>query len=298
MIRNLSTVATIGMLMASSALAQCTDTAKAAKSTCSTTKAQVASAKADGCCATKAQTAKTDAKGCCATKAQVASADAKGSCSSNAKLASADGKTCTAKAADMPAELVMMQKIAKHGGPAMTFKVGDKTTCCPMEAEKLAAADTSTPVQFVVDKTTFVSKADAKMAYATELERYLEDLTTVQFAVGDECTRCPMTAKKMASTAGKTVQYRLGSFSFDDMEKAKALAASARKAAEEVKLAAMVGDKEYGCCTTAGKVAKTEGKTVEYKVAGTKTTCDKTADLNLKMAKVDAALNTIAAAQG
>ncbi len=280
MIRNLSTVATIGMLMASSALAQCSDTAKAKSSSCCATKTQVADAKAD-------------AKGCCATKAQTASADGK-SCSSKATLASADGKSCTAKATDMPAELVLMQKIAKHGGPAMTFKVGEKATCCPMEAEKLAAADTKHAVQFVVNETTFVSKADAKMAYATELERYLEDLTTVQFAVGDDCTRCPMTAKKMASTAGKTVQYRLGSFSFDDMDKAKALAASARKAAEEVKLAALVGEKEYTCTTTAGKVAQTAGKTVEYKVGGMKTTCNKTADLNLKMAKVDAALNTIA----
>lgn len=207
-------------------------------------------------------------------------------------------KTCSADAKACSASKECDKSKALASAPKMMYRVGDKTTCCPEEAGKLANGDRGA-IQYVVGEQVFENEADAQVVLAKALDGYLAELTSVKFAVGGECTACPETAKSLAAKEGKPVMYRLASFEFASKEQAEKVAAEAKQAAEKVAMQRKVGEKSYCCQSMASDAAKKEGKPVEYCVGGKTTCCASTASLELAMAKINAAAEAIAkAAQG
>jgi hypothetical protein len=185
----------------------------------------------------------------CSGKAE--GATAKGTCDKSAKLAAGkDGATCAKNMA---------------GVPKLTCKVGDKTVNCPMEAAKLAKANDET-ITYVVAGKEYTDRTEAAQAYTKELNRRLEQLTTVQYNVGDKAVNCPKAAEAMATESGKPVQFRVASYTFANQTDAEQAATAAREAADNVSMKVMVDGKEVECekGAKAGKCcAKGEGATAK-----------------------------------
>ena len=219
--------------------------------------------------ATKATEAKGEGK-CCAA------GDKKGECSS---ACSEGGKAVAVKM------------------PRMSYKVGDKEVCCSSEASELAKGDKS-KIQFVVAGKSYGNQGEATDALATALDGFMNEVTTVKYAVGDNCVACPNAAKEMASKDNKKVQYRVASFNFEKQEDAEKAVKVAKDAAAKIEMKMMVGDKCYQCPMSAGDAAKKENKTVEYVVGETKACCDKEAKVNLAKARIDAAMKAMSEAPG
>lgn len=218
-------------------------------------------------------------------------------CSKEAKAACSKGdKAKCAEAGLANPNCCGSDVIAKYklDVPAMKYKVGDKTVCCPGEATELVKATKDAKMMYVVGEKSYECEMEAKKAYATELNSYLDNMMSVKYAVGDECTHCPMTAKDMAKKCGKDVKYRVSAFDFNNQESADEAVKHAKTAVEKVHLVNRVGDKETTCCQTAAKMAKEEGKPVEYCVGKTKTECEVTAGVNLALAKIEAAVAALA----
>ncbi|RMF72150.1 MAG: hypothetical protein D6744_17130 [Planctomycetota bacterium] len=226
----------------------------------------------------------------CNKGANATAVASKGACAGK----SSDGSNCAAKCGDK-AKTCDVAKAKSRNIPIIKYRIGDKLTCCPEEAAKLAG-DKKDALQYVVGDKIFSNEGEAKEAYAKLLERQLQDITTIKYAVGDECVTCPMTAESMAKKAGKSVHYRVASFDFETREAALKAAEIAKKAAEQVSLKTVVGDKEYRCATAAAETAKAEGKKVEYCVGDKKTCCQVTASVDLALAKLSAALDALAKA--
>lgn len=210
-----------------------------------------------------------------------------------AKAVATDGKSCSGEKSACSAAL------AKAGAntPKMTYKVGEKSTCCPDEAQKLAGGDAKL-VKFVVADKEYSDKSEALTAYGKLLDEHLGQITTVKYAVGKECMSCPVSAGELAKKEGKKVEYRLASFNFSDKEAADKAAKSARDAADKVSMKIMVGDQTYSCPTMAAAAAKTCGRTVEYVIGETRTPCNTTAQVELAKARIEAALAAIATVDG
>ena len=179
--------------------------------------------------------------------------------------------------------------------PRIGFKVGDTITCCMKAATEMSKSDTA-KIKFVVSDKTYGNLGEAKGARLKVLEEYYEDLLRVKYAVGDECTGCPMAAKDLASKSGKPVQYRLAAFDFAEKAAAEKAAEQARAAGAKVRMSWAVGEKTFCCPTTAAKVAKTDDQKVEYCVGEQKTPCEITAKTRLIEARITAALKTLAEA--
>lgn len=223
-------------------------------------------------------------------------------CQAAAQASAKEGsqsKSCSAACSGDKAEKCCMSgdALAKAGlkMPEMMYQVGDKKVCCPKEAGALANGDLKS-VKYVVADKTYVTEAEATDAYGKALESFVADVTTVKFAVGDQCMACPMSAKDLAAKEGKKVQYRLASYNFDDAEVANKVAASAKDAASKVEMKMMVGDKCVSCPNEAAELAKKEGKSVQYVIGETKLECDKAAKIALTKARAQAAVATIAKA--
>ena len=179
--------------------------------------------------------------------------------------------------------------------PRIGFKVGDTITCCMKSATEMSKGD-SGKVKFVVAEKTYDNLGQAKGARLKVLEEYYEGLLTVKYAVGDECTGCPLAAKGLAKKCGKPVQYRLATFDFAERAAAEKAAEAARAAGEKVTMTCAVGDKTFTCPKGAAEAAKTCGKKVEYCVGEQKTACETTAKTRLIEARIAAALKTLAEA--
>lgn len=202
---------------------------------------------------------------------------------SGAAVAKTVGGTCSAKSECSPSAKKAMGMI-----PKMAYAVGDKTTCCPEEAKKLAGDSGS--IRFVVGEERFDQKPAAMEAYAKLLRNTLTDITSVKYAVGDACVPCPDSAKAMAAKEKKDVVYRVASFDFKCAEMAEKAAVQAREAAGKVAMKMLVGDKEFCCTQTAADVAKAESKQVEYVVGDQATPCDIDAAVKLAQARLEAAI--------
>lgn len=181
--------------------------------------------------------------------------------------------------------------------PRMGIMVDGKSVCCAKSAGELTKGDMS-KVQYVVADKTYDNLGEAKAAFTTVMEDFSKEMLTVKYAVGDECTNCPITAKEMAKKAGSEVHYRLASFNFESQDSANAAADKARAAAKEVAMTMKVGDKSFCCPTEAGKAAEADGKKIEYCVGENKTGCEVTAKLNLAVARVQAEILALADAAG
>jgi hypothetical protein len=181
--------------------------------------------------------------------------------------------------------------------PMLRCVVGEQETRCPIEAQKLAAGK-DTQIEYFLGETKYTEMDQAVGAWQRELNRYLEDLTTVKYGVGDERVACPVTAGAMAKKSGKPVQYRLASYSFETSDRARKAAEAARKAADEVKMIMKVDGKEYACPKSASAEAGACGKSVQYFVAGQNIENQTQADVMLSIAKIQAATAALSSAAG
>lgn len=185
--------------------------------------------------------------------------------------------------------------VARRSIPQMEFVVGKEVTNCPNHASELAKGD-SAKIGYRVAEKNYADKMEAGRAYATQLNSYLEDITTVKYAVGEECVSCPMTARSMAQKAKTDVHYRLAAFDFADEKAATAAAEAARKAAEGVKMSMKVGNETTCCAETAKSLAKKNHAKVQYVIGETTTECDVNASVELATAKINAAIDALASA--
>lgn len=236
--------------------------------------------KASDCCGTKAK-ATAGASGC---------HDAAGGAAAKASGCGEKSGGCGEKAEGASCE---KSELVRKSIPTMKYRVGEETLCCPSEAEKLAKSKEAT-IQFVVADKTYDDEAEAKKAYAKVLDGYMTEMVAVKYAVGEECVACPVTAREMAQKEKKPMTYRVAAYDFKTEEQAKKAVLAAKEAAGKVALKTVVGEKEFGCCDSAAAAAKAENKKVEYKVGDKATNCPVEADVNLALARIDAALNALA----
>jgi hypothetical protein len=222
-----------------------------------------------------AKPADSKAKAACCQKGDK-TASGGGCCSGAAKSASCKS-ACESIAKDMP---------------RMSYVVGDKTVCCPKEAEKLANGDTKAMKYKVADKT-YDNAGAAYDALTAALDGYYGSLMTVKYAVGDQCVSCPTSAAALAKKEGKQVQYRVAAFTYSDQAKAEKALAGAKAAADKVTMQMRVGDKSYECPMSADGAAKANGGKVEYVVGEQKLCCPNMAKAALAQARIDAATKVL-----
>ncbi len=238
-------------------------------------------------------------KKCCSSKkAAVASAEKKSGCSGNAAsgnatLVAAEATTASSSGCSTKAKSANLAKACSISArPKMSYKVGDKSTCCSEEARKLAAKGGD--LKFVVVGKEYDDRMAATKALATELNGYLSSLTNVKTVAATEAKVCPLSGKTMKE--GKAASFQLASYNFCCPKTADKVATKAREAADKVTMKMVVGGKEYTCATSA-KTACKEGDKVEYVVGEKKMCCDVMASVELANAKIDAAEKIVAASQ-
>jgi hypothetical protein len=172
--------------------------------------------------------------------------------------------------------------------PKMLYKVGDETTCCPKQADKLAGGDSS-KIRYVVAGKEYTKNEEALKAYATVLDEYLNSMQNVRFVVGEQCVSCPMAAQALAKGAGQPMKYRVAAITFAEKAKAETAAKLARAAAEKVQMTCVVDGQKYSCPKEAEQACAKSGKKAEYVVGDMKTNCPITAGVELAKARIDAA---------
>ncbi len=175
--------------------------------------------------------------------------------------------------------------------PKMTYKVGDFETCCSKTAGE-KAAETSQAVAYVVAGESFDGEAKAMAALASALNEQVEQMTHVQYVVGDQVVGCPSSAKTMAESAGTKVTYRLAGFDFGCSEKADKVAKEIQAAVSGITLTATVDGKPVPCC----KSARAAGKTIVFSVGDEQIPCETTAQLKLAEMKLQTAVEKAAQA--
>ncbi|TWT41102.1 hypothetical protein RAS1_37940 [Phycisphaerae bacterium RAS1] len=257
----------------------------------------------DKCCAkpgeAKAGEAKAgEAKKCCASAgekagctsgdkgnvAKTGASEGGASCHAGDKTAAGDKAKCSAGSASAGCSDM----------PCIKYVVGEKSTCCPDEANKLANGDQKL-IKYIVAEKSYSDEAEAGKAYADVLNKHLESMMQVKFAVGDECVACPMTAKELATKNNKKVIYRVAKFDFAEQAKAEEAIKHAKAAAEKVSMKMMVGDKCVGCPVEAKQVAEKEGKKVEYVVGEKRSCCETMGNVELAKARIMAAVKALEA---
>lgn len=173
--------------------------------------------------------------------------------------------------------------------PRMAYMVNDHRVTCPMAAQELAKAENA-EIKYVVGEKVYTDKSEALEAEATALERFLNDMLTVQSGSGDAPTCGRMSGATVAEHGALKPAFRLASYGFADRQSAEKAAQSAREASEKVEMKMTVGDKAYSCPVRAGQAAEKEGCKVSYCVGSTKTTCKATAKVQLALERIKAAL--------
>lgn len=178
--------------------------------------------------------------------------------------------------------------------PSIKYRVGDETTCCHKSATAMAEK-AGTPMKYVVGEDVFDSEGEAKGRLVSLLESEIEKMSSVQYAVGESCGRCPMTAKRLAKEKGTKVAYRVGGFDFPEKEQAEKVAKLVSDSLKEVKMSYKVGDKSFCCDKMAGAASKKSGKKMAYVVGEQETGCPTTAKLMLAQAKLRTIVETAGA---
>jgi hypothetical protein len=161
--------------------------------------------------------------------------------------------------------------------PKLSYAVGEKKTCCPKEAAKLAK-DSGGHVHFVVGKKEFDSKSDAHAALVKATEKFVTAFTKPHSCPKSGQLTLAGHVQSCEKTAAKTAELM-------------------REAMAKVKFTYLVGDEKCGCPVKAGKLAKESGKEKLFVVGEEKTCCEKTARLNLARAKYKAAVEAMVRAQ-
>jgi len=197
---------------------------------------------------------------------------------------SADGgccsKTCTAEKCDATqCDAGQGCPIAAALGrlPKLTYAVGEKTTCCPKEAAKLAK-ESSGHIHYCVGKTEYHTRSEAHAALIEATEEFVAAFTKPH--------TCPKSGRLSLAGQAQHCEKAAG-HTADLMQKAMA----------KVKFTYQVGDKECHCPVKAGKLAKASGEEKLFVVGDEKTCCEKAARLNLARAKYKAAIEAMVRAQ-
>lgn len=161
--------------------------------------------------------------------------------------------------------------------PKLTYAVGEKKTCCPKEAAKLAK-ESSGHIHFCVAEKEFDSESDAQTALIEATENFLAAFT--------KPNTCP-----------KSGQLTLAGQEQNCEKSAAHMAGLMQQAMAKMKLTYLVGNKECSCPTQAGILAKESGQEKLFLVGEEKTCCERTARLNLARAKFKAAVTAMVEAQ-
>lgn len=177
---------------------------------------------------------------------------------------------CGAKKAGCDgASKAVMAKLAK-GLPSLTYKVGDFTTHCGVQAAQ-KAKETNTPIAYAIGEETFETEEAAANRVAELLEAEVTRLAAVRYVAGEQCYGSADEASEAAN--GQPLKYTVAGYTFETQEQAD-------KAAEVVSaaLAKLAEGKESGkpgcpascaakkadggCASTCGKgqTASAEGK--------------------------------------
>jgi len=180
--------------------------------------------------------------------------------------------------------------------PAVKYRVGDKMAGCPNSASAIAKSE-GKPVEYLVGDDVFATEAEAKAKLAAMFDKEIENLTALQFSVGGDCTRCPMTAKSMAEKSKATIAYKVGGVEFSDKEKAEAAVKLVSDAAAAVKMSYKVDGKSFCCDKMAGAAAKDSGKPIVYVVGEEEAPDETTAKLLYAQAKIRAIVEAAATAK-
>lgn len=195
--------------------------------------------------------------------AQCGGAKATAAKDADGKVVKAEGCTGAKTAGDKGCEKACGDKgkVAKGtcSGPKVTYKVGDKETCCSKEAGELVAKAENASVRYVVDGKEFTDRGEAMQAYVAALEQHRDRMTQVRYAVGDQCFGCPNEAKSAADKAKGEVKYRVAGYNYATQEQAEKAAAAAKEAISGVKMLYVVDGKEY-CCDKTAKTACDKSK--------------------------------------
>ncbi len=231
------------------------------------------------CCAVAVAQTSADKPAKCATGEKASASSCEKSCGSSKATASCGDKSKAACGGK-----------ALAGMPVMTYRVGDKECCCPKGAAQMAKTDKA-EIKYVVAGKAFDDQGEAMTAYADALDKYMGQMMTVKYAVGDDCVACPMEAAELAKKSDGKIKYRLASMTFDSKEQAEKAAKAAREAADKVTMKALVDGKEVDC--SKAKACSDKNEKVEYAIGDTKTCCDKQAKVELAKAKIQAALAAI-----
>ena len=197
-----------------------------------------------------------------------------------AQETSSEAKTCSA----CPSKSAVAEKgescsscpvsIAMNKLPKMSYKVGDKSTCCSESAAALAK-EHSKPIHFVVADKTYEDKTEAYTALVETTEKFVNEFVTP--------SQCEKSGKH--SIAGKSCNCPMQAGKYAEIVK---------KAVSDVKMTYVVGKEKCECPTHAKALAaKSDAKTT-YVVSGKETCCSLEARMNLAKAKYAAAIKALA----
>lgn len=222
--------------------------------------------------------------GCCAQK----SASTTGtSCAQKTALS---GGACCAKAAQNAAAgcpKASLRQSVLASRPGMSWRVDGQLFTCPVEAEQVSKA-AGKPIEYVVGESAFTDQDQAQVKLAALVEEYANGLLSLQFAVGGECFRCPVSADEAARKSQTVVKYRVAGVDFDTREAAAKALEAAMKAADATKLTFKVGDKVYPTAEEASKAAVNSSNKVTYVIGAQEAACEASAKLILAQTRVEA----------
>lgn len=216
----------------------------------------------------------------CSGKSKLTSAKAEGSsekdCPFAAKAAAGGECTCPIKK-KIDAVLASL--------PSMQYKVGEQVTGCSQSAATMAKANGG-KMQYVVSEQVFTDEGEAIVKLVSLLESEIASLTSIQYAVGGECVRCPLRAKDLAKKSDSKIAYRVAGIDFESREKAQKAVEAAKAALTNVKMTYKVGDQSFCCDKMAGAKAKETSSKLVYVVGDEETRCAQTAQLKLAKDKI------------
>jgi hypothetical protein len=229
-------------------------------------------------------------EGCAKKKAGMVAAGKGGGASTGgcAKPCSG-GSSVTASASDAA-------KAVLASMPAVKYRVGEQTMCCP-NAASAAAKTENKPVEYVVGEEAFKSQAEADARLVALYEKEIESMVAVQYSVGGEMTQCPHAAKDMADKAKAPIAYVVGGVEFADQAKAEAAVKLVADAAAGVKMSYKVDGKPFCCDKMAGEAAKTGGKPIVFVVGSDEIAEESAAKLVFAQAKIRAIVEAANAAK-
>lgn len=221
-------------------------------------------------------------------------------CSKTAKTAAANAP-CHAKGSKSLAKgecpIGNKVKAVLASLPTMKYKVGDEVTGCSHSAAAMAK-DSGKTMQYVIGDESFDSKNKASARLVSLYDAEIKNLQSLQFAVGGDCFKCPVTAKGKAKTAGKKIAYRVGGFDFAEKNKAESALKLIASAIEDVKMTYKVGEKSFCCSKMASAKVKETGSTMSFVVGEDVTTDENAANIKLAESKIRTIIRTAAAAAG